>query len=1052
MSFQGDVAGLGLGELLQGLARGGREGSLTLNGGGRCCTIGVAGGQIHLLPEPDEDPEIWRRRCERAWIKDPNHRIDSLRMQEIAYAVRLETLFGLLDCSGVHFRFEQGPLPKAEPQTQTATIADSSEDLRDGARKKLEVHTPVHCPGLSVEFVLLEYARQADEALQFGDSSQLSPDDVVRPLVSEAPSRELERIMAECDGSSTIEEISDRLGWPLRQGRALVQSMVAQSLVRLADARELLALVQHELAAAQFSRASTRLSGWCRHAPPGPPSPGDAELLRAEWQKQRLQSTLAHMRQNDARTLLRRLEFGESEAQAALDRWQEMRKHHKHDTIAELHIVRLDLARGLANGQREMPWGELLKLARNFQDAGAIGRAAVMLRAAADCTPNTNAARLELGTRMLAIGELDEGVPWVLEAAAAFIEQGAADKAVAPLRTLLSVEPENREAKALLNKARARTVRGRLRRKQTLIAAVSLILVATIATVRVQRDRDWERRMAEVTEALDRPEAALALLDGNFADDDSAPVVDLRARLEKTLADRDEDARTRWFDEYHATQNECALGDPLLGLKRALALSTPPVSSRYTEAFPTSAELMESLSSRLAEDVADAATLDEAEASRADQRLRTIVGELRSTVAGHEYETPVVKLLERLDGIETVIVERGETRARTREEREFKERRTLQDQLLAAARAHAAAGDLERAVQAWRKLLATEDGELIRQAFADEIEQAENHWSAVQHARELALAGDHVGARAALEGTCENPGEHLLPWKLASSPSGARVRLPDGSSRVTPFVVESAFGERLHLELDLENHETAALDVDAPADRNVLLSRLPTRRWSTTKRVDAPPVSVGEDHVVASRSGDIARLASDGRMVWAKHINSLGGIARAPVFLARRSGALLVLTEDGDAWILDALTGEFEGPWSAGVPPREGPIATEHGARASFTDGRVVDWTSHVRPESSEPGGNTPLASTAATSGSDAGLAMLRRTSSLGKSLASQWVPWNAEVTGENVIARSNDGRENFSVRWQGQWNYIAWEAPNSKIPRGRLWVSDGAGLRAFEP
>ncbi|MCC6407567.1 MAG: DUF4388 domain-containing protein, partial [Planctomycetes bacterium] len=156
MSFQGDVAGLGLGELLQGLARGGREGSLTLNGGGRCATIGIAGGQIHLLPEPDEDPDIWRRRSERAWIKDPNHRIDALRMQEIAYAVRLETLFCLLDCSGVHFRFEQGPLPKAEAPTQSSTVPDPNEALRDNARKKLEVLTPVHCPGLSVEFVLLE--------------------------------------------------------------------------------------------------------------------------------------------------------------------------------------------------------------------------------------------------------------------------------------------------------------------------------------------------------------------------------------------------------------------------------------------------------------------------------------------------------------------------------------------------------------------------------------------------------------------------------------------------------------------------------------------------------------------------------------------------------------------------------------------------------------------------------------------------------------------------------------------------------------------------------
>src|SRR5262245_28868040 len=99
MSFQGDVAGLGLGELLQGLARGGREGVLTLRGGGLSARLGVLEGQIILLPEEDEDPEIWRRRCERAWAKDPDQRIDTLRMREIAYAVRLEMMFQLLDCT-----------------------------------------------------------------------------------------------------------------------------------------------------------------------------------------------------------------------------------------------------------------------------------------------------------------------------------------------------------------------------------------------------------------------------------------------------------------------------------------------------------------------------------------------------------------------------------------------------------------------------------------------------------------------------------------------------------------------------------------------------------------------------------------------------------------------------------------------------------------------------------------------------------------------------------------------------------------------------------------
>ncbi|MCC6406700.1 MAG: hypothetical protein IT453_06020 [Planctomycetes bacterium] len=930
-------------------------------------------------------------------------------------------------------------------------MPDPNEALRDNARKKLEVLTPVHCPGLSVEFVLLEYARQSDEAQTNGDSTLLSPDDVVVPLVAEAPSRDLEHILAECDAGSTISEISDRLGWPLRQCRAVVQSMLAQGYARLAEADELLQLIQHELSSAQFARAAGRLTAWCRRAPPGPPSPVDAEILRNEWQKQRLQSALAHLRPAVARTLLRRLEFGESEAQGSLDRWNEMRKHHKHDIIAELHIVRLDLARGLASGDKEMPWGELLKLARNFQDAGSVGRAAVMLRTAADCTPNTIGARVELGMRMLAIGELDEGGPWVLEAAQTYISQGVAEKALQPLRTLLSVDPENREAKSLYSIARAKTVRGKLRRKQTLIGAAALLLVGTLAVVRVQYDRDWERRMAEVTEVLDQPEAALALLDGHFAGDDSDPVVELRQRLQKTLTDREEASRMRWLDDYRAIQNECALGDPMVGLKRALALPPPPKLTIDAEPFPTIDELLESLASRMAEDVADAATLEETEATHADQRLKTVVGELRSLVVGHEYETPVVKLLERLDGIETVIVDRGETRAREREERELTERRTEQDKLLSAARAHAAAGDLERAVQCWRKLLAMKDGELIREAFADDIEEAENHWAAVQRARELAKLGDHDGAREVLASICPNPSEHLLPWKLVSEPSGARVRLPDGSTRVTPFVLETAFGEKLHLDLDLALHEPSALDIDAPADRTVRLSRMPVRRWRANGRVDAPPVSVGEDHVVVSRTGDVARISQDGRVAWEKHLTSFGGIARAPVFLPARSGALLVLAENGDAWIFDAQSGEVEGPWSSGSPPREGPIATERGARASLVDGRVVEWTQHAKPDSSEPGGGAPIASTPAPFGSDSSLTVLR-CNSLETKLKSALTGWSVEVVDGQILARSEDGTQSFAARCQGAWRYVAWEPPNSKCPNGRLWLSDTGGVRAFEP
>ena len=54
MSFQGDVAGIGLGELLQGLSRGGRDGVLSLYSDDSSAAIGLHKGQIFLIAGPDD--------------------------------------------------------------------------------------------------------------------------------------------------------------------------------------------------------------------------------------------------------------------------------------------------------------------------------------------------------------------------------------------------------------------------------------------------------------------------------------------------------------------------------------------------------------------------------------------------------------------------------------------------------------------------------------------------------------------------------------------------------------------------------------------------------------------------------------------------------------------------------------------------------------------------------------------------------------------------------------------------------------------------------------
>src|SRR5262249_8702355 len=155
-------------------------------------------------------------------------------------------------------------------------------------------------------------------------------------------------------------------------------------------------------------------------------------------------------------------------------------------------------------------------------------------------------------------------------------------------------------------------------------------------------------------------------------------------------------------------------------------------------------------------------------------------------------------------------------------------------------------------------------------------------------------------AKAALQSVQLKPDEYLLPWKVQSFPKGARARLQDGTERVTPFVLESAFGEKITMTLELEGHEPMTLSVDAPADHFLWFSRTPERAWPTAGRVEALPVSVGEDHVVCDRAGGIARLSKGGHLAWHAKLASLGGVGRAPVFMPRNQGRLLLVTEDGE--------------------------------------------------------------------------------------------------------------------------------------------------------
>ena len=344
MSFQGDVGGIGLADLLQSLARG-RDGVLSLLGKhGMKATIGFHDGQLQLLPDPEEDPEIWRHRVRSAWVKDDEFRVDSLRMAEIARAQRLEMLYCLLDSEGVHFRFAPGALP-ARP-TEGALSAGESGLQREGTRRDA-----VFVPGMSVEGLLLEYARLKDEAQSAGVEWPESEDAVLVAFQQQQPTKEPSRFFSECDGSSSLSEIADRLGTPLRQVRITAVTELNRGNARLASHEELVTMAQHETTAGYHGRAAARLRAWLLCAPFGPMPTVEGQVFQTEWEAGRLQPVLRELTTPQLRTFLRRLDCAVGNPLIALDHWNEIARIRRDDRITQVRLVHLQANESHCGGQ-----------------------------------------------------------------------------------------------------------------------------------------------------------------------------------------------------------------------------------------------------------------------------------------------------------------------------------------------------------------------------------------------------------------------------------------------------------------------------------------------------------------------------------------------------------------------------------------------------------------------------------------------------------------------------------------------------------------------------
>jgi len=1055
MSFQGDVAGIGLADLLQSLARG-REGILTLSAkGGPRATIGVEDGYAYLLPEQEEDPEFWRNRARQAWVHAPDFTLEGLRMVDIARAQRLENLYTLLDSNGVHFRFLPGDVPKA-PESAVAISQGESGAPTAGVRRDA-----VYVERFPIEGLLLEYARLKDEGAAAGRWASIPEHLVLCTLDTPPEGASLAKFFEHCDGDTNVRELADRLGWTLRQVQITAETLFKRDLVRAATPIELLRLAHAELVETNCERAASRLVSWIECSPAGLLEPEDAGILAQEWEAERLSPALSRMPLPSARRLVQRLSRTIAQPLRTVEHWAELSRIAQHDTLVDLHLL---VAQIRAAVDPNVPsFSSLLEVARGFTEIAHPLRAAAVLRIAANRQPPSTEERLLLGTAMLAAKQPAEAVPWIVAACRTLLDEGKPERAVEPLRQLVELVPNDRETRKLLTRARAFSMRRALVKKNSLVTMAVVLALSIGAVVQYKSQHARKEHVAEIESHLDDPNTALDLLERYFAEDTSAAVATLRATILERKHDHDNALRTAWTDKYREAQLECTLGDPVVGLQRSLEVPPPPREVDSNEPWPLTTDLFNGLVARVQNSLKECGEKIEVNVvqEQAEERTLTLVKDMQGKLAGRELSATAKDFGTRLKEIEERIKKRGDERALLRKKVDDKNLSTKQNMLLNAARAYKSAGDFARARAHYDSLIESDTAHKLTPLLEKELAETDAALKALKDARTLCENGKHAEARALLVKSLPKPGDYLLPWKVASVPEGAKVRLPDGSQRPTPFTLETTLFEKVELAFEAPGYEPRKLTVNEPGDQLVYLSRTPENAWNPGGRVDSLPLTLGEGHLLADRNGEISYV-KPGAAGWKLKLDTLSGFARAPVALPGRPGFALVVSEDGAAWVVDIEKGTTEGPSSRNVAPLNGPYTVGNDVLVRFRDSTVWRWSTSASPD--------PVAAELAQSalarfegqgsesesrlGLSQNFATLRRSSADKFHLDSPWNDLSLDIAdGRCRLGKRGDASTIFNVELSDDWVYAAFESPaGSGAPRGRLWISDSRGLRAYLP
>ncbi len=1042
MSFQGDVGGIGLAELLQSLSRGRREGVLRLHTkGGLHAVLVLNDGVISFLPGEQEDSNKWKEHARQAWIHDQDFRIDAMRMSDIAKAHRVENMYNILDSEEVHFRFNPGE----SIRRPTGPVEEGNNEGGVNAARSPEVY----CDGMAVEMFLLEFARLSDETEGVKDKLTFNHYIVPRVLDAGETTMNPDRFLSECDGTSTLAEISNRLGMPLRQTRLLCLAHIVNSRVRIAGHRELLVLAQKELAQGHVRRAAARLVGWIQASPPGALDEGDAGLLANEFKADRMGPLLNLMPEKVTRQLLRRLDHALLDPEASVRHWRELHRLKRNARIIEVHCLAVEF--NWEEDPESPSLRELLDGARQFREEACPWRAQAFLRMAASREPTNANARLDIGLGMLAAGMIEEAAAWILDASQTLVAAGHPNKAIPALRTLLETDGSIREARRMLGRLKHLTVRRQLIRKNSLVGVAIVAVLAAAAWVRISSEEERELKMAEIADLIETPVEASALLDAYFPVDDSERVSNLREMILDRRKYQESEWRNDWHERYREAQLACRIDDPLVGLKRAYNMPEPPHLITVTEPWPLISDLFNGLAVRLEVLHAELGelSLEGLDQGNREKELKLTLDEVLEHVSKEGDNKNVGDLPSRLESLSKDLIFRIKERSRLLDERAHKDLRFKQDLMLAGARADSRAGHLERSLETYERLLLTDDSGRLTEILEEEMTDLRKRLSAIAKARSLASAGKHQQGIDVLIEAFGKKNPHTLPWTFDAFPAGALVHMADGSKRPAPFIYESRPGERVEFFVEFEGHQSQTIVLEDPSNTKIWLSKLPERSWRGSGRIDALPVQLDGDQIVCDRTGLIARLSAGGEEIWKLELLSLGGIGRAPVPLPNNPERLLLLTEDGESWLIDGTKGKREGPWALKSGPLEGPAPSADGVLARLKNGKLMKWTNRLRPETVSEG-TIPEADARGTLG---GMAVLHRGEGGKNRLDCPWTKWTVELKHEIYRIYPVDTPEaGFAVRRDGDWSYLAWEAPTPALPQGRLWISDAAGLAAYLP